>query len=173
MTLPDHFSPLGPDAPTEDRIGTAFLAMSSAAAASVAWFSALTLIQTRLVAGSTVQSVAQLDPNSPDVNFMVYGTVLGLGFTGTTAWMLMAAIPSTYRRGALAMVAALGGTSLAMVATLLLYQAAGTPALMGLGIAALAMAIWLGRRAVLSAQPGPHDSRLIPRSGSGQATDAS
>ena len=126
--------------------------MSSAAIGSVAWFSALTIIQTHLVAGSTAQTVAQINPNAPDVNFMVYGTVLGLGFTGVCAWILMAAIPSTYRRGALAMVAALGGTSLAMVATLLVYQWAGRRALTTLGVVAIATAVWLGRRAVLSAR---------------------
>jgi hypothetical protein len=152
MTDGPEFSPLPPDAPKEDRIGTAFLAMSSAAMGSVAWFSALTVIQTHLVAGSTAQTVAQINPNAPDVNFMVYGTVLGLGFTGVCAWVLMAAIPSTYRRGALAMVAALGGTSLAMVATLLVYQSAGRGALTGLGVLAIAFAFWLGRRAVLSAR---------------------
>lgn len=147
-----EFSPLPADAPKEDRIGTAFLAMSSAAAGSVAWFSALTLIQTQLLAGSTVQTIAQIDPNAPDVNFMVYGTVLGLGFTGASAWILMAAIPSTYRRGALAMVAALGGTSIAMVATLVLYQLGGRAALIGLGVVSVALAFGLGRRAVLSAR---------------------
>lgn len=152
MTDHPEFSPLPPDAPKEDRIGTAFLAMSSAGAGSVAWFSALTVIQTHLVAGSTVQSVAQINPNAPDVNFMVYGTMLGLGCTGVIAWILMVAIPSTYRRGALAMVAALGGTSLAMVATLLVYQLAGRGALTGLGIVSITIALWLGRRALLSAR---------------------
>jgi hypothetical protein len=152
MTDRPEFSPLPADAPKEDRIGTAFLAMCSAALGSVAWFSALTVIQTHLVAGSTVQTVAQINPNAADVNFMVYGTVLGLGFTGMSAWILMAAIPSTYRRGALAMVAALGGTSLAMVATLLVYQFAGRGALTALGAVCIAMAMWLGRRAVLSAR---------------------
>jgi hypothetical protein len=152
MTNGPEFSPLPPDAPKEDRIGTAFLAMSAAASGSVAWFSALTLIQTHLVAGSTARTVAQINPNAPDVNFMVYGTVLGLGFTGMSAWILMAAIPSTYRRGALAMVAALGGTSLAMIATLVVYQGAGRGALAALGVVAIAAAFWLGRRAVLSAR---------------------
>lgn len=152
MTDGPEFSPLPPDAPKEDRIGTAFLAMSSAAIGSVAWFSALTVIQTHLVAGSTAQTVAQINPNAPDVNFMVYGTVLGLGFTGTSAWILMSAIPSTYRRGALAMVAALGGTSLAMISTLLVYQWAGRGALTALGVLAIGIAVWLGRRAVLSAR---------------------
>lgn len=152
MTDGPEFSPLPPDAPKEDRIGTAFLAMSSAAAGSVAWFSALTVIQTHLVAGSRAQTIAQINPNAPDVNFMVYGTVLGLGFTGMSAWVLMAKIPSTYRRGALAMVAALGGTSLAMIATILVYQSAGRGALTGLGVVSVVAAFWLGHRAALSAR---------------------
>ena len=152
MTGRPEFPAVPPDAPKEDRIGTAFLSMSSAAAAAVAWFSVLTLIQSRLVAGSTITSVAQINPDAPDVNFMVYGTVTGLGFTGVCAWLLMAAIPSSYRRGALAMVAALGGTSLAMVATLLAFQAGGATALAGLAMVSAAAAVWLARRAVLSAR---------------------
>jgi hypothetical protein len=145
-----EFSPLPSDAPTEDRIGTALLSMGSAAAASVTWFSILTFIGARLAAGETVRSAAQINPNAGYVNFLVYGTVLGLGLTGVTAWLLLAPIPSTYRRGALAMVAALGGTSLAMVATYMVDQLIGRTALPGVAALALAMSLWLGRRAVRS-----------------------
>ncbi len=147
-----EFSPLPLDAPTEDRIGTAMLAMGSAAAAGLTWFALLTLTQTFLVIGSTAQTVAQVNPNAGYVNFMVYGTVVGLGFVGLTAWRLLAPIPSTYRRGALSMVAALGGTSFAMIATLVLYQLWGRMALIALAFVALALALWLGRRARISAR---------------------
>ena len=147
-----EFSPVPSDAPTEDRIGTAMLSMGSAAAASVTWFAILTFIGARLAAGSTAQSVAQINPNAGYVNFLVYGAVLGLGLTGVSAWLLLAPIPSTYRRGALAMVAALGGTSLAMVATYMVDQLIGRMALIGLAVFSLAIAFWLGRCAVVSAQ---------------------
>ena len=104
-----EFSPVPPDAPKEDRIGTAFLAMGAAAAGAVTWFALLTLIQSHLIEGSTIRSIAQVNPDSADVNFVVYGTVLGLGLTALTAWLLLRAIPSSYRRGALAMVSALAG----------------------------------------------------------------
>ena len=145
-----EFSPLPPDAPTEDRIGTALLAMGSAAAAAVTWFSVLTFVGSRLAAGTAATSVAQIDPNAGYVNFLVYGTVLGLGLTGVSAWALLAPIPSTYRRGALAMVAALGGTSLAMVATYLVDQLIGRFALPGLAVMGLGLALLLGRRAARS-----------------------
>jgi hypothetical protein len=153
--MPDdapEFSPLPPDAPKEDRIGTALLSMGAAAAAGVVWFSGLTLMVTRLRAGSTARTLDQVDPHALYVNFAAYGTVLGLGFIGVTAWTLLAPIPSTYRRGALSMVAALGGTCVAMGATFLSHAVAGPGALVGLGIASAILALFLGRQAVLSSR---------------------
>ncbi|HEY3935671.1 MAG TPA: hypothetical protein VGL65_13750 [Gemmatimonadales bacterium] len=147
-----EFSPVGPDAPKEDRISTALLAMGAAAAASCVWFAVLTLIQSYARERSTARSAAQVDPHSADVNFVVYGLVLGLGFTAVTAWLLLAPIPSSYRRGALAMVAGLGGTSLAMVATWILYGVAGRPALAALGVVSVAIAVWLAWRSAVSAR---------------------
>ena len=145
---PSEFSPLLPDAPTEDRIGTAVLAMEAGAAAAVAWFSALTYIQTHLVAESTATTVAEIDPRSFDVNFMVYGSVLGIAFAGCTAWVLMATIPSSYRRGGLSMVAALGGTVLGAGLTV---PGRDRPfVLLVLAVAFSAVAVWFGRRAVRS-----------------------
>jgi hypothetical protein len=155
MSAPDYrpeFSPVGPDAPKEDRIGTALLAMGSAAAASCLWFAILTIIQSYAREHSTVRSAAQVNPHSADVNFVVYGMMLGLAFTAVTAWLLMWPIPSTYRRGALAMVAGLGGTSLAMVATWMLYGAAGRPALVALAIVSVVIALWLAWRSAVSAR---------------------
>ena len=152
--MPDEpeFSPLPSDAPTEDRIDTAMLSMASAAAGSVAWFAILTWIGSHLAAGTTAHSAADINPEAGYVNYLVYGTVLGLGLTGVTTWMMLAPIPSTYRRGALAMVAALGGTSAAMVATYMVDQLIGRTALIGLAVIAAAAALGLGRRAALSAR---------------------
>jgi len=145
-----EFSPLLPDAPHVDRIGTAVLAMEAGAATAVAWFATLTFIQTRLLANSTATTVAEIDPNSFDVNFMIYGSVLGIAFAGCTAWMLMATVPSSYRRGGLSMVATLGGT---VLGALLTVPGRTIPAaLLGLAAAAAALAVWLGRRAVRSWQ---------------------
>lgn len=147
-----EFSPLPPDAPTEDRIGTALLSMASAAAAGIVWFSALTLIVTRLRVGSTAQTIDQIDPHALYVNIAAYGTMLGLGFIGISAWTLLAPIPSTYRRGALSMVTALGGWCVAMGATYLAHVLAGRGALIGLAIVSTLVALFLGRRAMLSSQ---------------------
>ncbi|MGH7583325.1 MAG: hypothetical protein ACREL5_08890 [Gemmatimonadales bacterium] len=143
-----EFSPVPPDAPKEDRIGTAFLAMGAAAAGAVTWFSLLTLIQSHLIEGSTIRSIAQVNPDSADVNFVVYGTVLGLGLTALTAWLLLHPIPSSYRRGALSMVSALAGATLGMTATWLGYQVAGRRALIALAIVSIVIAVWLARRSV-------------------------
>ena len=143
-----EFSPVPSDAPTEDRIGTAVLAMEAGAAAAIAWFAALTFIQTRLLVDSTVTTVAEIDPRSFDVNFMVYGSVLGIAFAGFTTWLLMASVPSSYRRGGLSMVAALGGTVLGAMLTV---PGRSVPtALLGLAVAAGALAAWFGRRAIRS-----------------------
>jgi hypothetical protein len=143
-----EFSPVPSDAPTEDRIGTAVLAMEAAAATAIAWFATLTWIQTRLLSGSTVKSVAEINPHSFDVNFMVYGSVLGMAFAGCTAWILMAPIPSSYRRGGLSMVAAFAGT---VIGALLTIPGRGHPImLLVIAAAAIALALLLGRRAVRS-----------------------
>lgn len=145
-----EFSPLPPDAPKEDRIGSAVLSMGSAAAGGVVWFSALTLIVTRMRQGYTAQTIEQIDPHAGYVNVAAYGTMLGVAFIGISAWTLLAPIPSAYRRGALAMVAALGGWCIAMAATYLAHSTAGPGALIGLGVVAAALSLWLGRRAVVS-----------------------
>lgn len=145
---PSEFSPLLPDAPTEDRIGTAVLAMEGGAAAGVAWFAMLTYIQTHLVAGSTATRIEDVDRQSFDVNFMAFGLVVGIAFAGCVAWALMGSIPSSYRRGGLSMVAAFVATVLGMGLTFMLR---GQPLLLLL-LATIAgvLAVWLGRRAVRS-----------------------
>jgi hypothetical protein len=144
-------SPVDADAPTEDRIGTAGWAMSSAAATGVAWFSLLTFVQSLLLAGSTARTIAQVDPKSFDVNFMAYGIPLGFAVAGMVGWFLMISIPSSYRRGGLAMVGAFAGSVLGMLLTMA-ARVVGPPLLLGLAVAAAACALWLGRRAVRSAR---------------------
>jgi len=126
--------------------------MGAAAAGAVCWFSLLTLIQLRLVEHSGARTIAQIDPNSADVNFLVYGTVLGIAVTGLVAWLLLHPVPSTYRRGALAMVSALAGTTLGMALTWFGFQVVGRPALIGLAMVSIGIAIWLARLAARSAR---------------------
>ncbi|HEY4321055.1 MAG TPA: hypothetical protein VGM77_07725 [Gemmatimonadales bacterium] len=145
-------SPVGPDAPTEDRIGTAGYAMAAAACTAVTWFALLTFIQTQLIAGSTVQTVSQVDPQSFAVNFLVYGALLGISFSAVVAWVLMAPIPSSYRRGGLAMAGALAGTVPAGALTVLVRALGGAGLLLVLALLAGLVTFWFGRRAVLSAQ---------------------
>jgi hypothetical protein len=147
-----EFSPLPPDAPTVDRISTAMLSMGSAAAAGVAWFSVLTLAVIRLRPDAAPQTATQVDPSSLYVNVAAYGTMIGVAFIGITAWRMLAPIPSRYRRGALSMVAALGGWCVAMAATFLAHVAAGGPGLIGLAVLSAIVAIWLARRAKASAR---------------------
>jgi hypothetical protein len=143
-----EFSPLPDDAPTTDRIGTAVLAMEGAAATAIGWFALLAFIQTRLLLGSTARNVGEIDPHSFDVNFMVYGSVLGLAVAGCTSWLLMGSIPSSYRRGGLSMVAAFAGSVAGAIITV---PARGEPlVLLGVGVVALGAAVLLGRRAVRS-----------------------
>ena len=121
--------------------------MLAGAAASTAWFSALTYIATRLRENSNAETIAQVDPNSALVNVLVYGMVLGITFTFIVAWTLMAPIDSRYRRGGLSMVSALGGSTLAGALTYLSNQLGGPGALIGLGVVAVALVMVLARRA--------------------------
>jgi crotonobetainyl-CoA:carnitine CoA-transferase CaiB-like acyl-CoA transferase len=106
----------------------------------------------RLRAGSTAQTLAQINPNALYVNVAAFGTMLGVGFIGVSAWTLLAPIPSLYRRGALAVVTALGGWCVAMAATFLAHATAGPGALAGLAVASAILALFLGRQAVLSSR---------------------
>lgn len=150
MTNPSEFSPLGPDAPKEDRIDTALLAMGAGAAGAVVWFAVLTLIQTHLLTQSTVKSVSEIDPHSFDVNFLIYGALLGVAFAAVVAWTLMFSIPSSYRRGGLSLVAAFGGTVLAGILTYVGRATGGVSMLAAIAIFFALLGIWLGRRAVVT-----------------------
>jgi hypothetical protein len=143
-----EFSPVPDDAPTTDRIGTAVLAMEAAAAAAIGWFALLAYVQTRLLVGSTARSVSEIDPHSFDVNFMVYGSVVGLAMAGCTSWLLMGSIPSSYRRGGLSMVAAFAGS---VVGAMITVPGRRAPlSLLAVALVALGAAVLLGRRAVRS-----------------------
>jgi hypothetical protein len=145
-------SPVASDAPTEDRVGTAAYAMATAASTAVTWFAILTLVQSHLLQSSTARDVSQVDPHSFAVNFLVYGALTGIAFSGGVAWFLMSAIPSSYRRGGLAMAGALAGTVPAGVLTTVARMLGGPPLLVLLGALAGLATFWLGRRAVLSAR---------------------
>ena len=145
-----EFSPLPPDAPTEDRIGTAVLAMGSGAAAAVTWFAVLTSIQLRILEHSTAKTVAEINPQAADTNFMIVGMLLGMVFAAAVAWTLMFPIPSSYRRGGLAMVAAFAGTVIAGILTSAARVLGGAPILVAIAIVACGLALWLGRRAIAS-----------------------
>lgn len=151
MTAEPEFSPLGPDAPKEDRIGTALWSMGSAAAAGVVWFSVLMLLVSWLRGDTNAQTLEQIDPHDLYVNVAAYGTMAGIGFIWVVAWLLLKPIPSLYRRGALAMVAALGGWCVAMGVTFAARTIAGTAALAGVAVVFGVLALYLRRRAIASA----------------------
>jgi hypothetical protein len=146
-----EFSPLPPDAPKEDRIGTAVLAMSAAAAAGVVWFSVLMIVVTRLRPDVAPQTIEQVDPNALYVNLAAYGTMVGVCFIGVCAWLLLAPIPSRYRRGALSLVTVLAGWCLAMGVTFVANTLAESAGLVAAAIAFAGAAFVLRRRAVQSA----------------------
>lgn len=148
---PPRFSPLPPDAPTKDRIHTAVLAMACGTCAGVTWFGVLTLVQLHFLAGSSVTAVTQLDPHSFDVNFMIYGSLLGAAFAAVVTWTMMFPVPSSYRRGGLSLVAAFAGTVIAGMLTYAGRAIGGARALVGITVIFLLLTIWLGRRTIASA----------------------
>jgi hypothetical protein len=148
---PPRFSPLPPDAPTKDRIHTAVLAMACGTCAGVTWFGILTLIQTRLLRGSTARAITQIDPHSFDANFMAYGIPMGLAFGAIVAWSMMFAIPSSYRRGGLSLVAAFAGTVVGLVLTYVGRALGGATTLAAITVVFFLVTLWLGRRTLLSA----------------------
>lgn len=151
MTGRPEFSPVPPDAPKEDRIGTAVLAMSAAAAAGVVWFSLLMVMVTRLRPDVAPQTIEQVDPNALYVNLAAYGTMVGVCFIGVCAWLLLAPIPSRYRRGALSLVTVLAGWCAAMGVTYVAHTVAETTGLVVAAVVFAAAAALLRRQAVQSA----------------------
>ncbi len=137
-------NPLGADAPTEDRVGLAVIAVLAAVAAAVAWFSILTFMVSGL---RPTGGPAQIDTSAAYVNLFLYGLLGGLMCTGATAWFLMAPIDSNFRRGGLAIVAALFGFLVSMGVTFLANELLGGTALLGVALVGLVVAVVLGRRA--------------------------
>ena len=125
--------------------------MSAAAAGGVVWFSVLMVVVTRLRPDVTPQTIEQVDPNALYVNLAAYGTMIGVCFIGVCAWILLAPIPSRYRRGALSLVTVLAGWCVAMGVTYIAHAIAGTGALVGAAIGFAGAAFMLRRRAVQSA----------------------
>ncbi|MEI2720542.1 MAG: hypothetical protein V9E87_10435 [Gemmatimonadales bacterium] len=146
QTPPLSPNPLGPDAPTEDRVGLAVAAVGAAAAMAVAWFSVLTFLVARL-RDPSVTSAATINPNAGYVNLFLVGIPVGLLVAGLMGWVLMAPIESNFRRGGLAIVGALAGTCLAMMLTFTAHAALGSGALAALAVLALVVALRLGGRA--------------------------
>ena len=141
---PPSPNPLGADAPTEDHVGLAVRAVLAAVAAAVAWFSILTFMVSGL---RPIGGPVQIDTSAGYVNLFLYGLLGGLMFTGVTAWSLMAPIDSNFRRGGLAIVAALLGFLVSMGVTFLTNELLGGTALLGVAAAGLGLAVFLGRRA--------------------------
>jgi hypothetical protein len=124
--------------------------MATGAVAVVAWFAVLTFLSTRLAATVTVRTIADVDPDAAYVNFLIYGSVLGVAFGGVMSWWMMSGIPSSYRRGGLSLVSAFAGAVLAGVLTVLAKELAGPVGLIGLAalvVPALALLMRRTRRA--------------------------
>jgi len=146
-TPPASPNPLGDLAPKVDLVPLAGWSVAAGIAAAVAWFAALTYLTSRMIAGSTIASPAQVDPNAFSTNFLVYGALLGMAFGATVSWTLMREVASRYRRGGLSLVAAFAGAALGIVLTAVTEHALGPTALLGLLVLALAIAVWLGNKA--------------------------
>ena len=121
-----------------DPIRLALLAMGSGMAFGLA---AVTV---------TVLGVDLVRPTAPPPSLttgaafylLAFGTLGGLLLAGVVAWLLMAPIPSTYRRGGLSLVTGFA-TVLLMLLCMLANQLAGRLGLVTLGVAALAVAVLL------------------------------
>lgn len=145
-TPPLSPNPFGADAPTVDRTVQAVWAMVTGAVAVVAWFAILTFLSTRMTEGLAVKSAADVNPNAPYVNFLVYGAVLGVAFGAVMSWIMMSGIPSSYRRGGLSLVSAFAGAVTAGLSTVVAKQIGGTTGLLGLAVVAVPLTVLLMQR---------------------------
>lgn len=148
MTDPNHPSPnpLGDAAPAEDYVGLAANAMAAAMAVAVATIAVITLVTARVAESSGIVSRETITDGFA-VNLLIYGTVSGVFLAAATAWFLMGAIESNYRRGGLAMVSAFGGFLLSVLLTMLVRGLLGELALVGLAGVAILVAAFFARRA--------------------------
>jgi uncharacterized membrane protein YfcA len=144
---PTSPNPLGDLAPKVDLVPVAGWSVATGIAATVAWYAGLTYLTARMVAGSTVASPAQVNPDAFSTNFLIYGFELGAGVGALVAWLLMREVDSRYRRGALSLVAAFAGAASGIVLTAVLEHLINPAALLVLLVAALMLAVWLGNKA--------------------------
>lgn len=124
-----------------DPLGLAASAVGSAVAAGLAVVSATTVI----VGAMRPASGAQSNLDAP-FYVLFLGTFGGIALAGIVAWRLLRPIPSTYRRGGLALVSAFA-TVIAMLVCIPVNQYLGRPGLAGLIALGLLASVLLARRA--------------------------
>ncbi len=125
------------------HLGLALRSVAAGTSAGVALVAAtMWLMRTLQESGA-----APLDPepNDPIANLVLFGWVGGAIIGGCVAWVLMRPLTSTYRRGALAMVAGFAGLLLAML-TGPVDISVGRWGLLGLAAISGGLAYWLARR---------------------------
>jgi hypothetical protein len=132
-----------------DPIRLTLLAMGSAIAFGLALVSATVIGVDLLRAGAPSQPASGGAP----LYLLFFGTLAGLCTAGAVAWRLLSPILSTYRRGGLSLASAFA-TVVVMLLCIPVHQIAGRAGLIGLGITALLVAFFLGRRARRTALAG-------------------
>jgi hypothetical protein len=125
-----------------DPVRLALLAMGSGMAFGLAAVS-LTVLGVDLVRPATPTPAFAA---GPVFYLLVFGTLGGLVLAGVVAWLLLAPILSTYRRGGLSVVTAFA-TVLPMLLCMAANQLAGRAGLAALAGAAFLLAILLAARA--------------------------
>lgn len=142
--LPDPPTSITGEPVDPDHLGLALRSVAAGTMAGLGLVSAvLWLVRTLQTTG-----VAPQDPGPADLvaNLVLLGWFGGAAAGGVAAWTLMAPIPSTYRRGGLAMVAGFGTLLLALV-TAPVDKLLGPAGLLGLvALAALAFMVIVRRR---------------------------
>lgn len=149
--IPASPNPLGDAAATTDQVGLAANAMAAGMATAVAVLAVVTWLTARLAANSGITSQAQLRPDLPAVNVMIYGTASAIFIAFGAGWWLMRPIQARYRRGGLSMVGAFGGFLLGVILTTVVRGLLGPTALLALAVAAVAVAAFFRGRALAAA----------------------
>ncbi|HET9133027.1 MAG TPA: hypothetical protein VFN90_01865 [Gemmatimonadales bacterium] len=147
---PPSPNPLGDAAATTDQVGLAARAMLAGILVGLAAFAVVVALVRHYAEASGVTDVAKLTTDAPQFIALQVGLPLGLVLAGGTAFWLMAPITQPWRRGGLAMVTALAGFVVAMLATFLAHQLGGMTALVALvpvGLLGAARAGLAARRA--------------------------
>ena len=125
-------------------------AIASGWAVAVALLSVVTFATHRIALGSGASTIAQVRPDDPQVDVIIYGLMAAVAVAGTVAWWLMQPVASTFRRFGLSMVGALGGFVIGAVLTTLAREIAGPTALLILAALSALAAVMLARRARLA-----------------------